>query len=266
MANVRNREIDVSSEVARRKLDSLAKLDAAASALVLSLGDQRQKYDAGVQILGDRSSSCRPQIILQGWAVHARPLADGRNQIIRFLLPGDAICLDGAEDGRPLPSITTLTPTITGDARALRAALESGDSAHASLTAACARSAWLDEAALLDQIVRLGRLTALERMAHLLLELYSRLNRVGLTHGRRFSLPITQEVLADALGLSIVHVNRTLQQLRRDRLIEMRAGYVELLQVDTLKLISSYHEILPHQDGPVEQQLGETRWPPRRAS
>jgi hypothetical protein len=141
-----------------------------------------------------------------------------------------------------------LTRTITADARPLCAALNSGDSVNASLVAACTRSDWLDEASILDQIVRLGRLTALERMAHLLLELYSRLNRVGLTMGRRFSAPITQETLANALGLSVVHINRTLQQLRRERLIEMRAGFVELLQIDTLRSISSYRETLPQQD------------------
>jgi DNA-binding transcriptional regulator LsrR (DeoR family) len=100
----------------------------------------------------------------------------------------------------------------------------------------------------------------MERMAHLLLELYSRLSRVGLTTGRRFSVPITQEVFADALGLSVVHINRTLQQLRRERLIEMRAGYVDLLEIETLKLISSYQEALPHHYALREEELGETTW------
>jgi CRP-like cAMP-binding protein len=260
MANFGIREANVSSDVARRKLDSLAALDPEASALVMGLSGQRQKYEAGVQIYGGGLTNNRPQIILQGWACHARPLLDGRNQILRFLIPGDAIGLGGSEEGRLTPSIVALTPTITADARPLCVELASGDSANASLAAAFARSAWLDEASLLDQILRLGRLTAMERMAHLLLELYSRLSRVGLTTGRRFSVPITQEVFADALGLSVVHINRTLQQLRRERLIEMRAGYVDLLEIETLKLISSYQEALPHHYALREEELGETTW------
>ncbi len=98
----------------------------------------------------------------------------------------------------------------------------------------------LDEASLLDHIVRLGRQTAYERMAHLLLELRWRLAEVGLGDERKFPLPLTQEVLADALGLSIVHVNRTLQQLRREGLLEMRAGFVELLKPDVLIATSDF--------------------------
>ena len=77
-----------------------------------------------------------------------------------------------------------------------------------------------------DQITRLGRRTAYERFGNLLLELYHRLHVVGLARDGRFALPLTQEMLADALGLSVVHVNRTVQQMRRDGLLELRAGTV----------------------------------------
>jgi CRP-like cAMP-binding protein len=77
--------------------------------------------------------------------------------------------------------------------------------------------------------MRLGRQTALERTAHLFLELRQRLAAVGLADGARFPLPLTQEVLADTLGLSIVHMNRTLQQLRREGLVEVKSGWARLL-------------------------------------
>ncbi len=73
----------------------------------------------------------------------------------------------------------------------------------------------MDEAYLLAQIARLGRMNAMERIADLMLELYERLAMSDLTHGRSFDLPITQETLADALGLTAVHVNRMLQAARR---------------------------------------------------
>lgn len=86
----------------------------------------------------------------------------------------------------------------------------------------------LDEAYLLDQITRLGRLNAHERIISLLLELYERLDRAGLTSNCSFEVPLTQEVLADSLGLTSVHVNRMLQQARKDGDLQWRDGLVTL--------------------------------------
>jgi CRP-like cAMP-binding protein len=133
MANFGIREANVSSDVARRKLDSLAALDPEASALVMGLSGQRQKYEAGVQIYGGGLTNNRPQIILQGWACHARPLLDGRNQILRFLIPGDAIGLGGSESLQtrarfasswplaiqPTPVLPQLSPAALGWMRPL---------------------------------------------------------------------------------------------------------------------------------------------------
>lgn len=109
-----------------------------------------------------------------------------------------------------------------------------------SLAEALLVAAALDEALLLAHVVRLGRQTAYERTAHLLLELHDRTTTAGLEQNGRFPMPLTQEALADALGLSIVHVNRTLQQLRRDRLIEVRSGEARLLDRDALIEIADY--------------------------
>ncbi|MCR5880865.1 Crp/Fnr family transcriptional regulator [Phenylobacterium sp. J367] len=98
----------------------------------------------------------------------------------------------------------------------------------------------LEQALLLDHVVRLGRQTAYERVAHFLLELQHRLHLSALGDQQRFALPLTQEIMADVLGLSIVHVNRTLQQLRREQLIELRSGVAILLQRDTLVGIAGF--------------------------
>jgi CRP-like cAMP-binding protein len=103
----------------------------------------------------------------------------------------------------------------------------------------------LEDALLLDHAVRLGRLTAFERVAHFLLELQQRLEIAGLGDRQRFPLPLTQEILADALGLSIVHVNRTLQQLRRTGLIELRSGVAILVQPDALAKLCDYRGLMP---------------------
>ena len=108
------------------------------------------------------------------------------------------------------------------------------------VASACVRAVGLEETRLFDHIVRLGRQSAFERVTHLLLELHERLAVVGLAFENRFPLPLTQEVLADALGLSIVHVNRTLQQLRRGGLIDTRAGWVTLRDHEQMASLANF--------------------------
>ena len=105
-------------------------------------------------------------------------------------------------------------------------------------------SASTDEAYLLGQVVRIGRQTAYERVAHLLLELHFRLRVVGLATDDFMPLPLTQEIIADALGLSIVHLNRTLQQLRRDGIVEVKGGVARLLDAGRLRSIADFRA--PH--------------------
>jgi CRP-like cAMP-binding protein len=86
----------------------------------------------------------------------------------------------------------------------------------------------------------LGRQTAYERLVHLVLEFYGRLQAIGMVDGDSFALPLTQDILADALGLSVVHINRTLQQVRRDRLLDMRGGQVTLRQLDLMRAMADW--------------------------
>ena len=89
-------------------------------------------------------------------------------------------------------------------------------------------------------------------MLHLLLELHHRLRTVGLAEAGRFEMPLTQEVLADALGLSIVHVNRTLQQIRREGLVEIKGGGVALLEP---KLMAAVADWQPPASAPGEERM-----------
>jgi CRP-like cAMP-binding protein len=91
-----------------------------------------------------------------------------------------------------------------------------------------------------DQVVRLGRRSALERLAHLIMEVHERLQRTGLADRATLPWPLTQEAMADVLGLSIVHVNRTLQQLRREGLITLRAGRAVIPDVERLAALAGW--------------------------
>jgi CRP-like cAMP-binding protein len=215
---------------------ALASLSPSEETLLRSLGDRRERHSPGAELVVEGGSSDLPRFVLSGWAACQRVLPDGRRQIFRFILPGDVF---GAPSGAAaLWSVVALTSMELVQAEAAIAQARSGQAPGIARSLARARA--IDDQLLLDHMVRLGQQTAYERVAHFLLELQRRLRVAGLGDAQRFPLPLTQEILADALGLSIVHVNRTLQQLRRDRLIELRSGVAILLKPDELASLCEY--------------------------
>jgi CRP-like cAMP-binding protein len=152
------------------------------------------------------------RFVLAGWVSESVILPDGRRQIIAFALPGDRVAPpEKGMEGAFLTAGRTGVLPSTG----------AGNPTDAALGAE-------EQMRLRQLVVRLGRCSAYERTAHLLLDLHERLLRVGLADATAFHLPLTQEVLADALGLSIVHVNRTLQQLRREGRLVLRGSQATL--------------------------------------
>ncbi len=235
-----------------RRLNALKPLSPAQLQRLDALGDRIETAVAGETLQSDGGSPMRPSFILSGWACRQRLLSDGRRQIFSLLLPGDAVgfCVEP----RPLSSaaVVALTKVALTTADSLTGGLIPPASPPSSaqdpwqFADHMRRSACLEEELLLDHVVRLGRQTAYERTAHLLLELHWRLSLIGQADDRAFAMPLTQEVLADFLGLSIVHVNRTLQQLRRERLIEMSGSHVVLLEAAQLAVIADYQpQVLP---------------------
>lgn len=224
-------------EVVVRRMRSLSAVSDAELELLRSLAERRERFVAGEELVSEGDMSIRPRFILSGWACRQRVLPDGRRQIFSFLLPGDGLGLD-RRPGPELSSVVALTALETADATPVLNAVQAG---HApGLARALAAIEPQEQKLLLDHMVRLGRQTAYERVAHFLLELQRRLEVAGLGDNQRFPLPLTQEIMADALGLSIVHVNRTLQQLRRERLLELRSGVTILLQREQLADIADY--------------------------
>lgn len=192
---------------ALHRLSRLAVLDNAAITALAEAVARPQQFRPRRDLMVEGRDIASPHLILSGWAARVRILLDGRRQFLNFLLPGNIVGL--YHHRRPvaptsiitLTEVTTCVPPELGTLPAL-------DEAYAIAHA-------MDEAYLLAQIARLGRMNAMERIGDLMLELHERLELSELTHGRSFDLPITQETLADALGLTAVHVNRMLQAARR---------------------------------------------------
>ena len=127
--------------------------------------------------------------------------------------------------------------------------IPSVDGGKGGLSDAYALSAVLEQRYFLAQITRLGRLSAMERVADWLLETRDRVTLAGLALGDEFAVPLTQELLADTLGMTSVHVNRTLQSLRRDGLLNFRRGTISLPDPERLENMVGYHAIRARSQG-----------------
>ena len=224
------------SRVLASGFSALASLSDVENDLLRNLAEKTRYHPPYRDIHAAEVAPPPPRMIVAGWAAQYRQLANGQRQIVSLRLPGDFVA-----PWKPfrLPSscaVAALTELETVNAQPL---VEAG-TAHPGLAQAVHVMAHLETTLLEDQIMRVGRQTAGGRFAHLMLELHERLGRVGLAEDGRFAMPLTQEALADVLGFSVVHVNRTVQQLRRDRLLDVRNGMVVLMQREQLQELANW--------------------------
>ncbi len=219
------------------RLSRLANLSQHELNILRGLPARAQHYPAEAELCPENQVQ-HPLMLLSGWACYQRVLGDGRRQIVQILLPGDAIGFL-SHPNHPAPcTAMALTPVTAADARPLLRDVDEGGVSLSGLAEARTMMAQAHAIRLDDQIVRLGRQNAYERLLHLFLELKSRLEVVGMVDGDRFHVPLNQQMLSDALGLSVIHVSRTLQQVRRDRLLTMRGGWVTLYRRDAVRSIA----------------------------
>lgn len=175
--------------------------------------------------------------VLRGWAFRYKTLDDGRRQIMDFLLPSDMLGLQGCVMAEMRHSVEALTDvTLCGFARTRLWELYSG---FPSLAYDLAWLSAREMAILDDHLLNLGRRTALERTACALLHLYRRAQQAGLTNGGTLQLPLTQQHLADALGMSLVHTNKTLKRIYDAGAIRWRGRSFELLDREKLRHLAN---------------------------
>jgi len=186
---------------------------------------------------GDSPEAVLP--LLEGLAYRHKDFRDGRRQILSLLLPGDICGGSGELSGPADYGVRSLS-------RARIARIESAHfiaivRAHPAIALALIKSALVEQAIQRAWIVNLGQRHAHERIAHLLCEVAHRMNDCGLvlSHGG-FELPLTQHELGSALGLTSVHTNRVLQQLRAEQLIEFQGGVVHIHDAPRLQALADF--------------------------
>lgn len=194
--------------------------------------EHRRTLDAGERLVMDGDPMDRTAVVLDGWAFRFKDFADGRRQILNFLLPGDMVGLFALMFGTARCSVEALTPLEVASFPS--AQLVPVFQNRPRLALAMSWLAGQDERLLHEQITRVGSRAATERMAHLFIELYLRLLRVGVEDAAARRLPLTQVMLAETLGMSHVHANRCFRELVRAGAAEARDGHVWLLDPDFL--------------------------------
>jgi CRP-like cAMP-binding protein len=190
-------------------------------------------------ILEERQSKSEALVLLEGLACHFKPLENARRQMTGFVVPGDFCDFDFLSSSSTGQAVVGMTATTIG--RISLARLSAVAERVPNIVVAALRGAAVDRASARELVVSLGARDALKRLAHLICELHMRLSSVGLVDSdNRFDFAITQAEMGEALGLSTVHVNRTIQQLRRRQLIAMGHGTVQILDLDGLAAIASF--------------------------
>lgn len=187
----------------------------------------------GVDIFAEGDSIGEFLFLAKGWAYRYRLLGNGRRHVVNVLVPGDIV-------GPFTPTAKQFVATLTETSIYSVARRNLGDESRTCVgfTAAVETLIAAEYEMLAERTVSLGRRNAKERMAHFLIEVFERLNRVGLAGDDTFELPLTQEMIGDALGLSVVHVNRTLKALREDGLVTLGFGRATIHDFDALSFIA----------------------------
>lgn len=186
-------------------------------------------YPARTDIVAEGETYAKAFILKEGWAFRYKLLADGRRQILNLLVPGDIV---GPYSSVADHSVAALTDAVAGQFSPRIIDEHAEDYPHIAATIAWAIGREYE--ILAGRAVCLGRRTAYERMAYLIAEVLVRLQAVGLADRHSFDFPVTQEILADSLGLSVVHVNRTLRRLRQDGVLVFQSRRVVIANLQGL--------------------------------
>lgn len=207
---------------------------------LLDLKTGSRNFRSGQEIVSEGRRCNSVFLILAGFAIRYRILRDGQRQILNFLLPGDFAGVTNCHFGTAIFSVKTLTPATVAPIPLPK--LMGLFHTHPRLAAQLFWLFSVRDAVVAERLIAIGRRPAPERIAHLLLELLTRLQTVGLADERSFRLPLTQEVISDVLGLSIPYVNRVLQQLRAAGLVRISGHVVVVENIEELSALADFEQ------------------------
>lgn len=232
------------SDCPLRKLDVFEETRGKELEFITRLKSGEMTVDPRTRILDEGVNSPHVFTVLSGWGLREKTLEDGRRQIMNFVMPGDLLGLQAAmfdEMDHSVEALTSMTLCVFQRSDLANLFHTQPGLAHTVVWHA-ARGERLMDANLLS----IGRCTARERIVQALLIIFGKAERLGLvTRDGSVDVPITQQHIADALGLSLVHTNRTLKALIADGLVAWRAGRLRIIDSEGMQKIAPIEVIPP---------------------
>lgn len=227
-----------------RKLETIAALSDAGRTALADLPLRFRLFDGDTDLQQEGQSPTECCLLLEGMACRYKLLGAGKRQIVSFHLPGDIPDLSGLELAVMDHSLGAFTPGRVAYIPHL--AMHEVIRRHPDIAAAFWRDTLIDAAISREWLAGIGRRSARMRIAHLICELCMRLRALNMIIDHIFELPVTQAELGDALGLSSVHVNRVLQDLRRDGLIVSHGKTVVISDWNDLRRVADFDPVYLH--------------------
>jgi CRP-like cAMP-binding protein len=230
-----------------RKLEQFVRLSSSDRAVLMRASSERvRKFEPRTDISREGDQPKDVHLILSGWACRYKQLEDGRRQVVSFFLPGDMCDLNVFILKEMDHSIGTITSVTIADLT--REFFDEIGASYSRIATALWWETLVNAAIQREWTMNLGQRTASERMAHLLCEIFFRLRLAGLTHGNSCEFPLTQSDVADATGLSKVHVNRTLQELRAANLVVLKGKVLTIPSLERLMDAGLFNANYLHMD------------------
>jgi CRP-like cAMP-binding protein len=230
-----------------RRLDTVSKLDPADIAAIRSLPIAVRHWEGGRAIVsdGERPSECC--LIIEGFCIRSKTTEAGQRQILSIHIPGEIPDLQSLHLHRMDHDLSTLVPSTLGFIS--HASLLTLTHARPNVADALWRDTLIDAAIFREWIVNVGQRPAPARLAHIVLELRERLLAIkGGAEPATFEFPLTQEQIGEALGITPVHANRIIRQLREDRILDVSRGQVRVLDETRLAELAQFDDRYLHQD------------------
>lgn len=227
------------------KLNALADLSVADVEALEQATANPRTYQPRQDLIREGDETGPMFVVMDGWVCRYKILPSGTRQILAFLMPGDACdlhikLLDEMDHSIQAVTLATVA-TVTRDQ------MDSLVDNHHNIAKAMYCAQLVDEGIMRAWIVSMGRRSSTERVAHLMCELYLRARTLGLADEGEFALPLSQPILADALGMTAVHINRVLKDLRLAGAMEAKRGSVSILDPGKLVQIAGFDENYLHQ-------------------
>jgi len=232
-----------------RKLGAFVALSDEELSTLDALHARRRSFAVGHNMMHEGQTNQSAYILASGWVCSYKLLSDGKRQIVDFQIPGDFLGLRSVLFRTADHNIEPVTKVEASEV--LASDLLDAFRHTPRLASAVLWAASRDEAMVVEHLIGIGRRDARERTAHFLLELGARLKLVGLGSASGYECPLSQYMLADTLGLSAVHINRVLRELREAGLVTFQNGKVTFHDFAGLVSLADFDKAYLDHDGPL---------------